>query len=203
MENKQKKILKWSGLGALTVAIIVSGLCLWLFVDSAQAVNKYVEAVDQQYAEIVTGEDTNQANVQLKSVPFGDIINGKYKQVKTIDSDYQQLINQLKHYVFTMNTHNQMVRKFNAGIQGNEVLSSDMLSLANKMVEQTKEYYPDKKDEIAALENLVAKITENTTFADISSDVSAVLHTNDKWLNAERETIETNRQKFQNKINSI
>lgn len=203
MKDKQKKIFKWVGLSVLALAIIVGGLYLWLFVDSAQAINKYIEAVDQQYAEIVAGKNTDQANVQLKPVALGNVVNGKYKQIQTIDNDYQQLINQLKHYVSVMDVHNQMVSKFNDGIEGDEVLSSDILSLASKMTELTKEYYPDKNDAIDALENLVNKITESTTFADISSDVSTTLYTNDKWLNAEREAIEANRQEFQRKINSI
>ena len=45
--------------------VILVGIGAWLFVDSARAVNEYVQAVDTQYKEIVAGKNLDKANVSI------------------------------------------------------------------------------------------------------------------------------------------
>lgn len=201
--HRRNTILKWTGIAIVLIAIIVASIGTWLFVDSTKAINQYVDDVNNQYADIRDDKNVDKPNVTLRQVTLGAAINGKYRRMRDLDANYQKLINRLRNYTLTIGVHNQMVAKFNAGIQGNEVLSSDILNLTNQMTDLVKKNYPNQTDEINALQELGQKITENTKFTDISSTVSTVLHSNDKWLNTEREAIESARQQFQNKINSI
>lgn len=201
--QRRNQILKWAGIVIVIIAIVIAAIGTYLFVDSTKAVNQYVDDVNAQYGDIAEKKSTDKPNVTIRSVFLGDTVNAKYHKMKALNDDYQSLINKLRNYTITNSVHNQMVAKFNAGIEGNEVLSSDILSLTNQMVNLVQKNYPDKKDELSALQELQQKITENTKFTDISSTVSSVLHANDKWLNSERESIETARQAFQDKINAI
>lgn len=202
--NRSKnKTIKIIGVAIIFIAIICGATGMWLYVESAKAVNDYVGDVDEQYQRVVAGDGLDDVNVTLKSVWLGEVVNAKYKQMKAVDEDYQTLINRLRNYTRTMNVHNEMVEKFNAGIEGNEILSGDILTLTTKMYELTSKYYPDQTAAIESLNALVQKISENTRFSDISSDVSTVLHADDTWLNAERDAIENAREAFQNEINNI
>lgn len=203
LRRSKKKAFKIVGIAIVIVAIVCSATGMWLYVESAKAVNDYVGDVDEQYQRVVAGEGLDDMNVTLKSVWLGEVVNAKYKQMKAVDDDYQTLINRLRNYTRTMNVHNEMVEKFNAGIEGDEILSGDILTLTTKMYELTSKYYSDQTAAIESLDALVQKISENTRFSDISGDVSAVLHANDTWLNSERDAIENAREAFQNEINNI
>ena len=139
----------------------------------------------------------------MPSVWLGQLLSPKYRRAVELDQNYQQLIDRLRNYTLTMQVHNELVDKFNDGMQGDEVLNSDVLELAIQLRDVVQKCYPERTSEIAALTELCQTIASNTNFADISGDVNKVLHSNDKWLSEERESIETMRVEFQESINSL
>lgn len=189
--------------GLLLVIVIVAGIGLWRFIDATKVVNDYIASVDRQYREISDGENIDQVNVQLPSVWLGQLLSPKYRRAVELDQNYQQLIDRLRNYTLTMQVHNELVDKFNDGMQGDEVLNSDVLELAIQLRDVVQKCYPERTNEIATLTELCQTIASNTNFADISGDVNKVLHSNDKWLSEERESIETMRVEFQESINSL
>lgn len=189
--------------GLLLVIVIVAGIGLWRFIDATKVVNDYIASVDRQYREISDGENIDQVNVQLPSVWLGQLLSPKYRRAVELDQNYQQLIDRLRDYTLTMRAHNELVDKFNDGMQGDEILNSDVLELAIQLRDVVQKRYPERTSEIAALTELCQTIASNTNFTDISGDVNKVLHSNDKWLSEEREAIEAMRVEFQESINSL
>ena len=202
--NKQRRqIWRRVIVGLLLVIVVVAGIGLWRFIDATKAVNDYIASVDRQYREISDGENIDQVNVQLPSVWLGQLLSSKYRRAVELDQNYQQLIDRLRNYTLTMRVHNELVDKFNDGMQGDEVLNSDVLELAIQLRDVVQKRYPERTSEIAALTELCQTIASNTNFTDISGDVNKVLHSNDKWLSEERESIEAMRVEFQESINSL
>ena len=201
--KKRGQIIKITVIVLVILALVLAGIAGWLFVDSASAVNQYVSDVDNQYKDIVAGNNLDQPNIELRSVTFGDLLNPKYKRTKELTTKYNELADQLRAYTAAMELHNQLVEQFNQGIQGDEILNSQMLETANKLAEAIKKYYPDNIEEIAAAESLCQTIASSTNFGDISVEVNRVLHANDEWLGGERDDIEAKRLEFQQAINSL
>lgn len=202
--NKQRRQV-WHRVivGLLLAIVIVAGIGLWRFIDATKVVNDYIASVDRQYREISDGENIDQVNVQLPSVWLGQLLSPKYRRAVELDQNYQQLIDRLRNYTLTMRAHNELVDKFNDGMQGNEILNSDVLELAIQLRDVVQKRYPERTSDIAALTELCQTIASNTNFADISGDVNKVLHSNDKWLSEEREAIEAMRVEFQESINLL
>lgn len=201
--KKRGQIIKITVIVLVILALVLAGIAGWLFVDSTSAVNQYVSDVDNQYKDIVAGNNLDQPNIELRSVTFGDLLNPKYKRTKELTTKYNELADQLRAYTAAMELHNQLVEQFNQGIQGDEILNSQMLETANKLAEAIKKYYPDNIEEIAAAESLCQTIASSTNFGDISVEVNRVLHANDEWLGGERDDIEAKRLEFQQAINSL
>ena len=202
--NKQRRqVWRRVMVGLLLVIVVVAGIGLWRFIDATKVVNDYIASVDRQYREISDGENIDQVNVKLPSVWLGRLLSPKYRRAVELDQNYQQLIDRLRNYALTMRAHNELVDKFNDGMQGNEILNSDVLELAIQLRDVVQKRYPERTSEIAALTELCQTIVSNTNFADISGDVNKVLHSNDKWLSEEREAIEAMRVEFQESINSL
>ena len=202
--NKQRRqVWRRVMVGLLLVIVVVAGIGLWRFIDATKVVNDYIASVDRQYREISDGENIDQVNVKLPSVWLGRLLSPKYRRAVELDQNYQQLIDRLRNYALTMRAHNELVDKFNDGMQGNEILNSDVLELAIQLRDVVQKRYPERTSEIAALTELCQTIASNTNFADISGDVNKVLHSNDKWLSEEREAIEAMRVEFQESINSL
>lgn len=187
----------------IVIAVALFGLVMWLFVDSTKAVNQYVSDVDEQYQQIVKGKNVSQLTVKLREVPFGDVINVKYKKMKALEPEYGKLITSLRNYTAIMSAHNQLISQFNSGVDGKQVLNSDILKTVNTLTNLVKEKYPNQTDRIKNLETLGQKISSSTNFTDIGSEVNAVLRDDDNWLNKERQSIDSAREQFQQKINSI
>lgn len=202
--NKQRR-QAWRRVivGLLLVIVAVAGIGLWRFIDATKVVNDYIASVDRQYREISDGENIDQVNVQLPSVWLGQLLSPKYRRAVELDQNYQQLIDRLRNYTLTMRAHNELVGKFNDGMQGDKILNSDVLELAIQLRDVVQKRYPERTSEIAALTELCQTIASNTNFADISGDVNKVLYSNDKWLSEEREAIEAMRVEFQESINSL
>ena len=202
--NKQRRqVWRRVIVGLLLIIVVVAGIGLWRFIDATKAVSDYIASVDRQYREISDGENIDQVNVQLPSVWVGQLLSPKYRRAVELDQNYQQLIDRLRNYTLTMQVHNELVDKFNDGMQGDEVLNSDVLELAIQLRDVVQKSYPERTNEMATLTELCQTIASNTNFADISGDVNKVLHSNDKWLSEERESIETMRVEFQESINSL
>ena len=202
--NKQRR-QAWRRVivGLLLVIVAVAGIGLWRFIDATKVVNDYIASVDRQYREISDGENIDQVNVQLPSVWLGQLLSPKYRRAVELDQNYQQLIDRLRNYTLTMRAHNELVGKFNDGMQGDKILNSDVLELAIQLRDVVQKRYPERTSEIAAPTELCQTIASNTNFADISGDVNKVLYSNDKWLSEEREAIEAMRVEFQESINSL
>lgn len=187
----------------LIVAVISGGVALWSLINSTNAVNDYVGAVDEQYKEIVAGENIDQPNVELREVAFGDVVNSKYRKVKELEPTYIELINKLRNYTQTMDVHNQLVEKFNTGIGGEMSLDSDILGLVDQLGGMIRNNYPEQTKAIADVDELYQLVATSTSFDEISSQMNKVLYDNDKWLGEEREAIEVARADFQQTINSL
>ena len=201
--KKRGQIIKITVSILVILVLVLAGIAGWLFVDSTSAVNQYVSDVDNQYKDIVAGNNLDQPNIELRSVMFGDLLNPKYKRTKELTTKYNELADQLRAYTAAMELHNQLVEQFNQGIQGDEILNSQMLETANELAKVIKKYYPDNIEEIAAAESLCQTIASSTNFGDISVEVNRVLHANDEWLGGERDDIEAKRLEFQQAINSL
>ncbi len=187
----------------LVIAVALGGVALWSLISSTNAVNDYIEAVDKQYKEIVAGNNIDQPDAELDEVVFGEVVNGKYRRAKELESTYAGLIEQLRNYTQTMAVHNQLVEKFNTGINGNASLDGDILELANQLDSLVSNKYPDQTEAVTEIHELSQLIAASTSFDEISSQMNKVLYDNDKWLAIERENIETARAEFQQAINSL
>lgn len=188
----------------LSVAIVlVAAGALWSFVMSTRAVNDYVGAVDQQYKEIVAGENVDQPTVRLNDVAFGEVINSKYRQARDLEPLYSELIERLRSYTEVMNVHNQLVNKFNTGINGQASLDGNILELVGQLNDMVADRYSDQTKAINDIGELYQLVAGSTSFEQISSQMNKVLYDNDKWLGEEREAIEADRTEFQQAINSL
>lgn len=188
----------------LSVAIVlVAAGVLWSFVMSTRAVNDYIGAVDQQYKEIVAGENVDQPTVRLNDVAFGGVINSKYRQARDLEPLYSDLIERLRSYTEVMNVHNQLVDKFNIGINGQASLDSNILELVGQLNDMVADRYSDQTEAINDIGELYQLVAGSTSFEQISSQMNKVLYDNDKWLGEEREAIEADRTEFQQAINSL
>lgn len=200
---KKKAALRYVLIVVAVLIAAIVGVLLWLFVDSTRAVNEYIGDINSQYQQLVDGENVNQPDVTLREVAFGKFINPKYRKASELEPTYQLLADDLRNYTLTMQIHNQLVAKFNAGIQGGEVLNGDMLTLTDKMAAMVREFYPERQDAINSLDSLCQAIASNVNFLDISGEMNKVLHDDDEWLSEERESIEAARKEFQTAINSL
>ena len=188
----------------LSVAIVlVAAGALWSFVMSTRAVNDYISAVDQQYKEIVAGENVDQPTVRLNDVAFGEVINSKYRQARDLEPLYSDLIERLRSYTEVMNVHNQLVNKFNTGINGQVSLDGNILGLVGQLNDMVADRYSDQTKAINDIGELYQLVAGSTSFEQISSQMNKVLYDNDKWLGEEREAIEADRTEFQQAINSL
>lgn len=188
----------------LSVAIVlVAAGALWSFVMSTRAVNDYISAVDQQYREIVAGENVDQPTVRLSDVAFGEVINSKYRQARDLEPLYSGLIERLRSYTEVMNVHNQLVNKFNTGINGQASLDGNILELVGQLNDMVADRYSDQTKAINDIGELYQLVAGSTSFEQISSQMNKVLYDNDKWLGEEREAIEADRTEFQQAINSL
>lgn len=188
----------------LSVAIVlVAAGALWSFVMSTRAVNDYIGVVDQQYKEIVAGENVDQPTVRLNDVAFGEVINSKYRQARDLEPLYSDLIERLRSYTEVMNVHNQLVDKFNTGINGQASLDSNILELVGQLNDMVADRYSDQTKTINDIGELYQLVAGSTSFEQISSQMNKVLYDNDKWLGEEREAIEADRTEFQQAINSL
>lgn len=183
--------------------VILVGIGAWLFVDSARAVNEYVQAVDTQYKEIVAGENLDKANVTLRDVALAETLNPRYKKMSEVDQAYQDLIDRLRNYTVTMDIYNKLVDEFNRGINGELEYSSSLLDIVNELAAAVKKYYPDNEDIINGINSLGLTLANSVTFDEISVELNREIHRYETWLNDERDKIESSKTEFQQSINNV
>lgn len=185
------------------VVVILVGIGAWLFVDSARAVNEYVQAVDTQYKEIVAGKNLDKANVTLRDVALAETLNPRYKKMSEVDQAYQDLIDRLRNYTVTMDIYNKLVDEFNRGINGELEYSSSLLDIVNELAAAVKKYYPDNEDIINGVNSLGLTLANSVTFDEISVELNREIHRYETWLNGERDKIEASKAEFQQSINNV
>lgn len=185
------------------VVVILVGIGAWLFVDSARAVNEYVQAVDTQYKEIVAGKNLDKANVTLRDVALAETLNPRYKKMSEVDQAYQNLIDRLRNYTVTMDIYNKLVDEFNRGINGELEYSSSLLDIVNELSAAVKKYYPDNEDIINGVNSLGLTLANSVTFDEISVELNREIHRYETWLNDERDKIEASKEEFQQSINNV
>lgn len=185
------------------VVVILVGIGAWLFVDSARAVNEYVQAVDTQYKEIVAGKNLDKANVTLRDVALAETLNPRYKKMSEVDQAYQDLIDRLRNYTVTMDIYNKLVDEFNRGINGELEYSSSLLDIVNELAAAVKKYYPDNEDIINGINSLGLTLANSVTFDEISVELNREIHRYETWLNGERDKIEASKAEFQQSINNV
>lgn len=185
------------------VVVILVGIGAWLFVDSARAVNEYVQAVDTQYKEIVAGKNLDKANVTLRDVALAETLNPRYKKMSEVDQAYQDLIDRLRNYTVTMDIYNKLVDEFNRGINGELEYSSSLLDIVNELAAAVKKYYPDNEDIINGVNSLGLTLANSVTFDEISVELNREIHRYETWLNDERDKIEASKAEFQQSINNV
>lgn len=185
------------------VVVILVGIGAWLFVDSARAVNEYVQAVDTQYKEIVAGKNLDKANVTLRDVALAETLNPRYKKMSEVDQAYQDLIDRLRNYTVTMDMYNKLVDEFNRGINGELEYSSSLLDIVNELAAAVKKYYPDNEDIINGINSLGLTLANSVTFDEISVELNREIHRYETWLNDERDKIEASKAEFQQSINNV
>ena len=185
------------------VIVILVGIGAWLFVDSAKAVNEYVQAVDTQYKEIVAGKNLDKANVALRDVALAETLNPRYKKMSEVDQAYQDLIDRLRNYTVTMDIYNKLVDEFNRGINGELEYSSSLLDIVNELAAAVKKYYPDNEDIINGINSLGLTLANSVTFDEISVELNREIHRYETWLNGERDKIEASKAEFQQSINNV
>ena len=185
------------------VVVILVGIGAWLFVDSAKAVNEYVQAVDTQYKEIVAGKNLDKANVTLRDVALAETLNPRYKKMSEVDQVYQDLIDRLRNYTVTMDIYNKLVDEFNRGINGELEYSSSLLDIVNELAAAVKKYYPDNEDIINGINSLGLTLANSVTFDEISVELNREIHRYETWLNDERDKIEASKAEFQQSINNV
>ena len=185
------------------VVVILVGIGAWLFVDSARAVNEYVQAVDTQYKEIVAGKNLDKANVTLRDVALAETLNPRYKKMSEVDQAYQDLIDRLRNYTVTMDIYNKLVDEFNRGINGELEYSSSLLDIVNELAAAVKKYYPDNEDIINGVNSLGLTLANSVTFDEISVELNREIHRYETWLNNERDKIEASKAEFQQSINNV
>lgn len=183
--------------------VILVGIGAWLFVDSARAVNEYVQAVDTQYKEIVAGKNLDKANVTLRDVALAETLNPRYKKMSEVDQAYQDLIDRLRNYTVTMDIYNKLVDEFNRGINGELEYSSSLLDIVNELSAAVKKYYPDNEDIINGINSLGLTLANSVTFDEISVELNREIHRYEAWLNDERDKIEASKAEFQQSINNV
>ena len=185
------------------IVVILVSICAWLFVDSARAVNEYVQAVDTQYKEIVAGKNLDKANVTLRDVALAETLNPRYKKMSEVDQTYQDLIDRLRNYTVTMDIYNKLVDEFNRGINGELEYSSSLLDIVNELAAAVKKYYPDNEDIINGINSLGLTLANSVTFDEISVELNREIHRYETWLNDERDKIEASKAEFQQLINNV
>jgi len=195
--HRKLKIALWT-VGAVVILMLFS--IVSLTVMAHRAVSDYRGDATAQLNDVIAGKTTGMP-VELNSVLFGEILNGDYKRIKTLDEDYKKLLVDTKSYVAVLDVHNTLVEQYNTGIKGETPLNSDLLKSVNKLRAVMENRFPDEKNMAKTISDLAIKITSNTDFDVVSVDIDTVLQSSDRFLSELREKLNTRSTEFQQKVN--
>ena len=195
--NRKVKISLW-----VAGAVIVVGAFSYLaiFALSTRAVSTFRGEAADQLNTAVSGEPAG-ATVELDNVWLGKVLNHDYQKVSDLQPDYEKLLTNVKDFVVVRGAHDALVENYNNGIKGKAPLTSDLLKSVNKYLAAMESHFAGETDRVAALQNLSAKISENTDFDAVSSDINQLLVDNNNWLNELREQLNQKISSFQDKVN--
>lgn len=195
--HRSLKIALWV-LGVIVTLALLGVISL--AVMAYRAVSDYRGATTVQLNDVIAGKTTG-VPAELSGVLLGEMLSGDYKHIKTLDNDYKKLLTDTKSYVAALDAHNALVEQYNAGINGEKPLNSDLLKSVNKLRAVMENRFPDEKDRATMIGNLATKITSNTNFDAVSIDIDAVLQNCDKFLDELREKLNTRIAEFQKNVN--
>ena len=195
--SRKAKIILWSIVG-LVLAIGLS--VLTLFVLTTRAVNDFHDQASKQLNAAVAGKNTDEA-VQLKTIWFGRLLNPRYDKVAGLQDEYNKLLSDVENYVAALSAHDNLVAQYNSGIKGDKPLSGDLLKTVNQYWSVVKNNFPTESDRATTLENLTQKITSNTDFDAVSSDIDNVLQSGNDWLSGLRDSLNKRITEFQDEVN--
>jgi len=195
--SKKVKISLW----IIVSLIVVGGMAvLAIFTFSVRAVSTFREQAADQLNTAVSGEKTD-SPVELRRIWFADLINQDYKKVDDLQADYNNLLKAVKNFVAAREAQNALVENFNRGNNGDKPLGGDLLRSVDQYLATMKKRFPNETERIAALENLLTKVSSNTDFDAVSSDIDQIVHNNDVWLNDLRTELNQQIDEFQAKVN--
>ena len=197
---KINRTMKISLMSVIVVLLLVGAGTVSLLFMAKGAANDFRADATQQLNNVIDGKDSGAA-VELRSVWFGRTLSSDYRKVDSLQGEYQKLLVSLKNYVVTLDTHNQLVGKYNSGLKGEDVLNGDFLKLTNKYRDLIASKFPDETERITAMDDLVKAMAGSSDFDSISSSLAGVISDNDDWLNQVRDDLNSQIAAFQKKIN--
>jgi hypothetical protein len=180
--------------------VLVASSTVGLAVMAHQAVSSYRDNATNQLNNVISGEMIG-LPVELRGVPFGEILNSNYKHIKTLDGDYKDLLTDTKSYVAVLDAYTALLEQYNAGIKGKKPLSSDLLKSVNKYKAVMENRFPNEKDMAKVIGELAIKITSSSDFDDISDSVEVVLQSGERFLTKLREELNARIARFQEEVN--
>lgn len=182
--------------------ILVVGALAWIFFDSTNAVNSYIDATTKQYNRAMTKSNEVGLAVELRPVIAGDLINPRYHKVKLLAGRYNELLESLKNYASVVSYNNNLSKLYNEGLSGIDTLDGEVLVTAQKYSKAVASRYPKDKDIIKNLEDLSTKIASSTEFKQVSGDIADTLNQTSVWLTGLREHLISQQKGFTNRINN-
>jgi len=195
--HRKLKITLWVTGG---VIVLVAIGAVGLAVAARWAVSDYRGNTTAQLNDAIVGKTTG-VSIELRGVFLGEILSSDYKHIKALGDEYKNLLVDTKSYVAALGVHNTLVEQYNAGIKGEKPLNGDLLKSINKYKAVIENSFPNDKDRIKAIGDLMAKVTSNSDFDAVSLDIDTVLQSGDKFLIELREKLNTRISEFQKKVN--
>jgi hypothetical protein len=195
--RRRLKVALWF-FGGTVVLVLIAVAALMIL--SRMAVSDYRGDTAEQLNSVIKGE-TSAAPIKLNSIPLGDVLNQDYRRVKSLDGDYQNLLNEVKSYVAVLSIHDSLVEQYNAGVKGEKPLGGDLLILVKRYQAVFENRFPERQEIAKAASDLSIKITSTTDFDAVSADIDSVLLSGDKFLSETRERLNESIVEFQKKVN--
>lgn len=190
-----------TGLISTTIVVALAGIAVLTLMFMAKgATNDFRADASRQLKNVIDGKDAG-ATVELRSVWLGQVLHSDYRKAKSLQGAYQKLLGSLKDYEAVSEAQSQLVSKYNSGLKGEAVLNGDFLKLVNRYRDLIANRFPDATERIAAMDDLVKRVTATSDFDSISGFIAEVISDNDDWLGQTRDDLNVQISAFQKKIN--
>lgn len=202
LSKKQQKAIEYTVWCVLLLIVLTVAGGVYIIADSAKAISAYRDGIFNQYSDATNGKNVG-APIELRKVWLADKINPRYQKTLELNDSYQKLLSDIKSYNQTREAHDKLVKIFNEGTEGTTTLSSKTLDAVQSYEKVIKSYYPNESTRLQAMSELESKVASSIDFSEISQSLNRVLHDNDEWLDTVRNSINSEQDNFQQKINSI